>query len=202
MSIQSDSDIIPEDMNMTVPIGVPLPYFGASAPTDHLFCNGDTIGDGSSGSTGRANADTETLFNLLWASFADAQLPIYTSAGGASTRGASAAADWAAHKRMSLPNLKGRVIVGLDSGQTEFDVNGETGGEKTHQLTVAELAAHTHNVSANPGASSPEGLGNEGGSPVTYSAKALSTGGDTPHNNLQPYIALRYIVRYKYYATT
>jgi microcystin-dependent protein len=35
----------------------------------------------------------------------------------------------------NLPNLKGRVPVGLDTSQTEFDVLGETGGAKTHTLT-------------------------------------------------------------------
>lgn len=43
-----------------------------------------------------------------------------------------------------LPNLKGRVPVGLDAGQTEFDTLGETGGAKTHTLTAAEMPAHTH----------------------------------------------------------
>ena len=32
----------------------------------------------------------------------------------------------------NVPNLKGRVTVGLDTGQTEFDTVGETGGAKTH----------------------------------------------------------------------
>lgn len=44
----------------------------------------------------------------------------------------------------NLPNLKGRVPVGHDSGQTEFDALGETGGEKEHQLTVGEMPSHTH----------------------------------------------------------
>ncbi len=44
----------------------------------------------------------------------------------------------------NLPNIKGNVVVGRDSGQTEFDVLGETGGAKTHSLSVAEMPAHTH----------------------------------------------------------
>lgn len=44
----------------------------------------------------------------------------------------------------NLPNLKGRVPVGRDSGQTEFDVLGETGGEKTHTLVGAEMPSHSH----------------------------------------------------------
>jgi microcystin-dependent protein len=44
----------------------------------------------------------------------------------------------------NLPNLKGRVPVGADPTQTEFDVLGETGGEKTHLLTAAEMPTHSH----------------------------------------------------------
>lgn len=42
----------------------------------------------------------------------------------------------------------GRTLVGLDAGQTEFDAVEETGGAKTHALITAELAAHTHSISA------------------------------------------------------
>jgi microcystin-dependent protein len=38
----------------------------------------------------------------------------------------------------------GRVLVGLDSGQTEFDTVEETGGSKTHTLTTSEMPTHTH----------------------------------------------------------
>jgi microcystin-dependent protein len=43
-----------------------------------------------------------------------------------------------------LPNMKGRIPVGFDSAQTEFDALGETGGAKTHTLTSAEMPSHTH----------------------------------------------------------
>jgi microcystin-dependent protein len=44
----------------------------------------------------------------------------------------------------NLPNFKGRVPVGLDSTQIEFDALGETGGAKTHTLTEAQMPSHTH----------------------------------------------------------
>ena len=42
----------------------------------------------------------------------------------------------------------GRTIVGVDSSDTDFDTVRETGGSKTdsHTLTIAEIPAHTHNV--------------------------------------------------------
>ncbi|HET7110116.1 MAG TPA: phage tail protein [Gemmatimonadales bacterium] len=41
-----------------------------------------------------------------------------------------------------LPNLKGKVIVGVDAAQTEFDTLGETGGSKN--IVVGALPTHTH----------------------------------------------------------
>lgn len=38
----------------------------------------------------------------------------------------------------------GRVLVGQDAGQSEFDTLGKTGGAKTHTLTVSEMPSHTH----------------------------------------------------------
>lgn len=38
----------------------------------------------------------------------------------------------------------GRVLIGIDSGDTDFDVVEETGGAKTVALTSAEMPVHTH----------------------------------------------------------
>ena len=38
----------------------------------------------------------------------------------------------------------GRTLVGVDTGQTEFDAIEETGGAKTHTLTSGEMPSHTH----------------------------------------------------------
>jgi len=75
-----------------------------STPVGWIVANGSTIGNAGSGA-GRANTDTLALFTLWWTDYTDAQLPILTNAGAASKRGASAAADWAAGKRLTVFDL-------------------------------------------------------------------------------------------------
>lgn len=77
-----------------------------SAPTGTVVPNGGTIGSAASGATNRANADTSDLFALLWSVTSNTDYPIQDSTGAASTRGASAAADFAANKRLPLPNVQ------------------------------------------------------------------------------------------------
>jgi hypothetical protein len=82
--------------------------------------------------------------------------------------------------------IAGRVVVGLDGTQTEFDTAGETGGAKTHTLTTDEIPAHTHTYYKG-------GLtGDVAGPGFNYLQTSLqntgSTGGGSAHNNLQPYV--------------
>ena len=90
----------------------------------------------------------------------------------------------------------GRVPVGIDAGQTEFDTAEETGGAKTHTLTFSEMPSHTHNLGSKDSTAGDGGAFNEefiedpadttNGPNVTSS----STGGGSAHNNLQPYIVV------------
>lgn len=84
----------------------------------------------------------------------------------------------------------GRVMVGLDATQTEFDTLGETGGAKTHTLTTAELPAHTHG--STDGGTFQAGLDSDSGTFVVRdgSGGTGSTGSGNAHNNLQPYIVV------------
>ena len=81
----------------------------------------------------------------------------------------------------------GRTIVGVDSSDTDFDTVRETGGAKTHQLTISELPAHTHNVSMSTSDVDGDFL-SEGNNTGISTFTTTSTGGDQAHNNLQPYI--------------
>lgn len=44
----------------------------------------------------------------------------------------------------NIPDLRGRVAVGRSTGDSNFDFLGEWGGESDHELTVSELASHSH----------------------------------------------------------
>jgi len=99
----------------------------------------------------------------------------------------------------NLPNLKGRVPVGLDSSQSEFDTLGETGGAKTHTLTVGEIPDHAHSGqivfgTGSGGTSAVTITGNNPTSQPTTGGVTVTTGG--AHNNLQPYIVTNYIIKF------
>lgn len=118
----------------------------------------------------------------------------------------------------NVPNLKGRVPVGRDAAQTEFDTLGEVGGAKTHTLSVGEMPSHSHGgatgvdspdhthtaigagslyVTDTPsGAGVPTWSGSvTGGASARHTHSITSQGGGGAHNNLQPYQVLNYIIR-------
>ena len=94
-----------------------------------------------------------------------------------------------------LATAKGKVIVGLDTGDSDFDLRGEIGGEKTHILTIAEMPSHRHGTTL-------DYVGEIiGGSHARTMIEQYDSsnnvvtnyeGGNQPHNILQPYITLLY----------
>ncbi len=110
----------------------------------------------------------------------------------------------------NLPNLKGKVVVGLDSNDSDFDTLGETGGEKTHTLTRKELPAaslkildptyswqvHIAGINTNSGNSYPGITGKKADPTDAQKLKTEALGSGQAHNNMQPYIVLNYIIKY------
>lgn len=90
----------------------------------------------------------------------------------------------------------GQVLVGYKSGDSDFGTVLNTGGEKTHTLTVSEMPSHSHSIYAgsngtgNPSVAPSSGTGQTINPAV--SGYITSTGGDGAHNNLQPFIVVYY----------
>ena len=84
----------------------------------------------------------------------------------------------------NLPDKRGRVSVGLDSNQTEFDTVGKHGGEKSHKLTIGEVIQHdlwTCNGDYSPAIRTLFSHG------VDYGITTHNKKDTQPQNNLQPY---------------
>jgi microcystin-dependent protein len=102
----------------------------------------------------------------------------------------------------------GRVLVGQDAGQTEFDALGKTGGAKEVTLTAAQMPTHTHvqnphqhvqtvnSTTTGPAAgyapdtSTNNGV-NSGYSTAAATAVNQDAGGGQPHPNLPPYLVVK-----------
>ena len=184
-----------EDPN---PIGSVIQWTEAGAPAKWKLCNGQAL-------------NTYT--------YKDLHAVISNTYGG--TAFLAGTTDQAAvTTTFNVPNMGGRIPIGRTAtgGTTDvnglnsntlpsggFNVLGASGGEYKHTLTVDELAKHTHETDAN----NSNGLDNDGYfQGLGYKPRrsnpnnanyaeiiAKETGGDLPHNIIQPYIVLNYIIK-------
>lgn len=106
----------------------------------------------------------------------------------------------------SLANANAGTAIALSSNGTgvqTFTVSlsartlGDTGGEEKHLLSIAEMASHFHGLTQMQGTGS--GYNFQAWGQSNFGANATndtdSKGGDTQHNNIQPFIALNYIIK-------
>lgn len=130
------------------------PTFKNAADAGWLLMDDGTFGSTSSGSSNRANADTQALFNLFFANMTDANAPLLTSGGAATTRAAqtNAATAWAANCRMTIPKSIGHVFgnaMNGSNGGTSGGVGltarplGSDVGAENHTLTAAQIPTIT-----------------------------------------------------------
>lgn len=113
----------------------------------------------------------------------------------------------------ALPDLRGRAPMqqGAGPGLTSRP-QGQAGGSTTVTLLTTEMPAHTHVAQGSDGSASASGAnGNVWAKPMVgrtpqpfYSSAAPNVamspaalgvaGGSVPHNNMQPYLGVNYII--------
>jgi microcystin-dependent protein len=150
------------------------------APRGWALCNGQML----------SIAQNTALFSLLGTTF---------GGDGISTFG--------------LPDLRGRVPVHQGDGPaTSPYVMGQVGGTETVTLLTSQIPAHTHGLAGfngapttnNPSgafiatAQTADGDGVNSFAPSTNAALSPASigisGGSQPHNNLQPYLCVNFII--------
>lgn len=136
-------EIVVATVTASHPVGTILSgYYGAAAPSGYVFADGRTIGDATSLATNRANADCERLFKHFWNFNDNTRFPVLP------TRGATADADWLAHKQLTLPDHSGAGMAGRDDlsgtsrnrlapGMANATVRGALGGQPTEAAGVS-----------------------------------------------------------------
>ncbi|WP_400193058.1 phage tail protein [Hymenobacter sp. B81] len=165
-------------------IGIIKLFGGNFAPQGWAFCNGQLM----------SIAQNSALFSILGTTY---------GGDGVTTFG--------------LPDLRSRVAVGMGQGPGLSNyVQGQMAGTENVTLLANQMPAHTHmlNASSQPGATNAPAGGvlalpvgsTGGGEEVTVNAFGTApdttlnpasvgvSGGNMPHENLQPYLALNYII--------
>lgn len=169
-------------------IGIIKLFAGNFAPKGFMYCNGQLL------STSAYTA----LYSLLGTTY---------GGDGFTT--------------FALPDLRSRIPVGGGMG-TSPSLNdttnlGQVGGEINHTLIATEMPLHTHGLLVNNGnATDSVGVNNSSiATPGTITGRDFtaslgfntqdpntsinpksinSAGGNQPHNNMQPYLGLSYII--------
>ena len=135
--------------------------------------------DGSDGSAGATAAQVAALIYPVGA--------IYISVDAANPATFLGFGTWAAFGA-------GRVMVGYNAADADFDAAEKTGGAKTHTLTTAEMPAHTHveynNSATTGGLAGWAARDTSTSTPVATGYSTGSAGGDGAHSILNPFIVV------------
>lgn len=87
--------------------------------------------------------------------------------------------------------VKGKVLIGLDENDTDFNEIEKTGGEKTHALTVAELPTNQISTTKDASGGATDGYIMSGSYNVTGNYNFGGSG--QSHNNMPPYQVVGYM---------
>jgi microcystin-dependent protein len=175
--------------NRITPTGTLLAFAGSNTPQGWLVCDGSA----------HLISDYPCLYDVIGTTF---------------NRGS------VAEGYFMIPDLRGRTLIGAShtgtdvssagTNITQRDI-GDISGSETHTLTIAQMPSHDHssNSATNLGLMSSNGpntLTGSGGLDTSVGEPNLlagattldiyNTGGDQPHNNMQPYLVINYIIKY------
>ena len=89
----------------------------------------------------------------------------------------------------------GKVPVGVDPNDTDFNASNKSGGSKTVTLTLEQIPSHKHPIPYRTdtnitGGSTGQWTTDPGTSSGSSDSKAIAVGGGKAHNNMQPYITV------------
>jgi microcystin-dependent protein len=95
----------------------------------------------------------------------------------------------------NVPDMRGRAPIGVGNGAgvSNRDLGDEVGAE-THTLTINEMPSHTH-TQAGSDNSAPLQFGNPTDDFGEVDSQTGATGGGQPHNNMQPSLAVNFIIK-------
>jgi microcystin-dependent protein len=173
----------------SIPAGTVVAFAGTTAPTGWALCNGQTL-DG-----------TQPQFAALFSA-------IGQTYGGTGNN-------------FLLPDLRGRVVIGAGQGSGLTNrLVAQTLGTETHTLTIAQMPSHNHAGTTDAAGAHNHTFpmlqdGNDGdwGGPENGTGTTLrngqtsssgnhshsfttnASGGNQPHNIIQPSLVLNYIIK-------
>lgn len=147
-----------------VPVGTIIDHAGGPIPTGFLICD--------------ASAVSRITYAALFAQIG----VIWGTGDGVNT--------------FNIPNLQRRTTIGSGGSGTLVIGHspGNTGGEETHTLIIAEMPAHTHSylqVAANA-----VNVGGGSSYQLNVNATTGSTGGGGPHNIIQPSAVVNKLIKF------
>lgn len=154
------------------PVGSIVIWGSENIPENYLKCEGQTLSRG----------EYASLFNVIGTTFGEGD--------GATT--------------FALPDMRNYVVVGM-SDDTDINAIGKKYGEKEVTLTVDTMPSHGHQLIDTIG-NRPEagwGSGSVNNNRISFTAtngmerylNAGNTGGGQPHNNMQPSMAMVFIIK-------
>ena len=171
-----------------MPTGTVMPFAGGAVPEGWLLCDGQYC----------SIDQYQDLYNAIWDTWGFMGLPPYTT--------------------FRVPDLRGRTPVGAGKGvdtNTAGDtpagiVDRTTGtyfGEETHKLLISETPEHIHGYRDLGAKTTEPNLGVLPGGANDIPADDASNqenipkfteyaGGDQSHSNLQPSVAVNFIIKY------